>query len=100
MIFELSSISSFSLLILTIFIQLFSILEGNVCVAEIIDLRPATGKIGHPFNAVHKFSANLCFFVDALEFTFDLLHRAVQWSRYGAGQKISNLRYASQVQVT
>ena len=55
-------------------------LEDDVCAAEIINLRPATGKIGHPFGDVHKFSANLRFYVGTLEFTFDLLHRAVQWS--------------------
>ena len=76
--FELSSISSFSLTILTIFVQLFSMLEGGVCAAEIIDLRSATGKPGRPFDAVHKFSSNLQFCVGALEFTFDLPHRAVQ----------------------
>ena len=32
--------------------SLFSMLEGDVCAAEIIDLRPATGIIGHSFNAV------------------------------------------------
>ena len=62
-------------------------LEDDVCAAKIIDLRPATGKIGHPFDDVHKFSDNLRFCVVTLEFTFDLLHRAVQWSIFGAGQK-------------
>ena len=60
-------------------------LEGDVCAAEIIDLLPATGIISHPFNGVHRFSANSQFCVGALEFTFYLLHRAVQWSIFGAG---------------
>ena len=62
-------------------------LEGHVYAAEIIDLRPATGIISHSFDAVQRFSANLRFCVGALEFTFDLLHRAVQWSIFGAGRK-------------
>ena len=62
-------------------------LEGDVYAAEIIDLRPATGIIGRSFDAVQRFSANLLFCVGALEFTFDLLHRAVQWSIFGAGRK-------------
>ena len=82
--------SSFSLTILTIFVQLFvqlfSMLEGGVCVAEIIDLQPATGIISCSLDAVHKLSANSRFCVGTLEFTFDLLHRAVQWSIFGAGQ--------------
>ena len=74
---RLSSISSFSLTILTIFIQLFLMLEGNVRVAEIINLQPATGIIGCSFDAMFQFSANSRLCVGALEFTFDLLHRAV-----------------------
>ena len=62
-------------------------LEGDVYAAEIIDLRPATGIIGRSFDAVQRFSANLRFCVGTLEFTFDLLHRAVQWSIFGAGRK-------------
>ena len=62
-------------------------LEGDVYAAEIIDLRPATGIIGRSFDAVQRFSADLRFCVGALEFTFDLLHRAVQRSIFGAGRK-------------
>ena len=62
-------------------------LEGDVYAAEIIDIRPAAGIIGRSFDAVQRFSANLLFCVGALEFTFDLLHRAVQWSIFGAGRK-------------
>ena len=62
-------------------------LEGGEYAAEIIDLRPATGKIGRPFDAVYKFSANSRFCVGDLEFIFDLLHTAVQWSILGAGRK-------------
>ena len=62
-------------------------LEGGVFAAEIVDLWPATGKIGHPFDAVHKFLVNLWFCVGALKFTFDLFHRAVQLSIFGAGRK-------------
>ena len=68
--------------------QLFSMLEGDVCAAEIIDLQPATEIIGYPFDAVHRFLANLLFCMGALEFTFDLLHRAVQWWILGAGRKL------------
>ena len=68
-------------------------LEGDVYAAEIIDLRPATGIIGRSFDAVQRFSANLRFCVGALEFTFDLLHRAVQWSIFGAGRK--SITYAN-----
>ena len=63
-------------------------LESGVCAAEIVDLWPATGKIDHPFDAMHKFLTNLRFCVSALEFTFDLLHRAVQLSIFGAGRKL------------
>ena len=63
-------------------------LEGDVYVAEIIDLRPAAGIIGRLFDAVQRFSANSRFCVGALEFTFDLLHRAVQWSIFGAGRNL------------
>ena len=74
-------------MILTIFVQLFSMLEGDVCAAEIINLQPATGIIGRSFDDVYRFSANLhC--MGTLECTFDLLHRAVQCSIFGAGQKL------------
>lgn len=46
--------SSFSLTILTVIVQLFLMLEGDVCASKKIDLLPATGIIGHPFNAVHR----------------------------------------------
>ena len=52
-------------------------LEGDVFAAETIYLQPATGKIGRPFDAVHKFLANSRVWVGALECTFDLLHKAV-----------------------
>ena len=66
---------------------------GGVCVAEICNLRPATGKIGRPFDAVHKFLANLQFYVGALEFTFDLLHRASTVVDFWCSTKTGNLRY-------
>ena len=68
-------------------------LEGDVYTAEIIDLRPATGIIDRLFDAVQRFSANSRFCVGALEFTFDLLHRAVQWSIFGAGR--NSITYAT-----
>ena len=55
---ELCSISSFSMMILTIFIQLFSMLEGDVCVSNNINLRPPTGL---SFNAVTDFLQIHCF---------------------------------------
>ena len=48
----------------------------------------ATGIIICPFNAMHQFSAYSQSCVGALEFTFDLFHRAVQWSIFGAEQKL------------
>ena len=64
-------------------------LDGNVCASKSIDLGElATGIIGRSFDAVHQFSANLQFGMGALEFTFDLLHRAIQWLNFGAGQKL------------
>ena len=77
--FEFSSISSFSLTILTIFVQLFSMLESDVCASKSIDLLPATGIIGCPFDAMHQFLDNSRFCMGTLELTFDLLHRTVQW---------------------
>ena len=75
-------------MILTVFVQLFSMLEDDVIAAKIINLWPATGIIDRPFDAVYQFLANLRFCVGALEFTFDLPHRAVQRSIFGAGRKL------------
>ena len=63
-------------------------LEGNVCVAEIIDLWPATGIISYPYDAVQRIWTNSRLCVGALEFTSDLLYRTVQWSIFGTGQKL------------
>ena len=77
---ELSSMSTFSLTILTVCIQSFLMLVGGVCGPKNIDLRPATGIIGRSFDAVHRFLASSRFCVGTLEFTFNLPHRTVQWS--------------------
>ena len=63
--------SSFSLIILTVIVQLFLMLEGDVCASKKINLLPATGIIGHPFNAVHmQIIGQFWFCMGALEFTF------------------------------
>ena len=59
-----------------------------------IDLWPAIGIISCSFNAVHRFQPIRGF---ALEFTFDLLHRAVQWSIFGAGRK--SVTYGSRMMI-
>ena len=71
-------------MILAIFIQLFSMLEGDVRASKGINLQPAAGLFSQSFNAVHQFMANSRFCLGALEFTFDLLHRVIQWSIFGA----------------
>ena len=85
-----SSISSFSLMILTVSIQWFSMLEGNVMCIQEHQSWPAIGIIGCSFDAVCWFSANLRFCVGTLEFTFDLLQYS---GRFLVLDKIGNLCY-------